>query len=209
MPISKAFIITPDGKRQWFVGSEGTLKQDPFEPHYTALVLDGHVWLRLTPSYWNVICWDDADVNGPERIMSMIDKTYEKRGGYFGRDTMLLEASLWYVDDVRDPKAVFFAKHTPFGHKLIGAAALDQAAKLGLSRALVALFNRQGWYAELSGGVERILARKCPVVAHEADIKRVLGGKTVIMEALSDMVNYRREVHGQMMSKVMIGRPNL
>ncbi len=165
------------------------------------------MWQLVTPAYWNPIAWDDADVNCPEKIMSLVDQAYVPVGGYIGRDLLLIETDVWMIYNVCDPEAIIFGKVTPFGNKwtCIASEPTNRARRVLLHR-MIELLSQKGNYAEVSGPIASHLGH--PIDATTGIVARVLG-KAIIREPSMGPCEYSRMIHGQQVRKVMVGRPRL
>ncbi len=164
-------------------------------------------WTSVPRSYWELLCWDDADVVAPNKIKKLVETCYAKIGGWPGDfKSLVAETDVWLVLDPRDPRAAMFGRTTPHGIKWICLAA-DDRSKRDLLDLLVDLGNTRGNYAELSGSLARYVLRRCPRVVEPRLIERILR-KTVVHEGLDGW--YTRMLTGGMVKqKIIVGRPVL
>jgi len=151
-----------------------------------------------------------------EEIFNLISKAYAPLGGHpnykSASDVTGGEADAEYevidLDDDPDIDAVSVSKSKTGGKKFTATGHDGSSqAKSKVINHKADLLKQPGHYIEVSGKIKDILlAKGVEPITDEEIVKKILQGKEI--EWLGDG-EYRRNIGGQMHTKLMLGKPNI
>lgn len=137
---------------------------------------------------WYVLSKNDKE-NFKNNLFTLVNISYDQQGGHVrinspNKVTDDAELTFWTAADVdHDPYAdvVIFGKKTKYGTKISGVGTDDQVeSKDILVKKMSSLLHQKGFYAEVSGGLTKLLLKsKTPYVNDVKLIRRIFNDSSV------------------------------